>query len=267
MRAFFQELKTNGRRRTAPQRGGAARSGFDVRRPRWDDPMVLTISAHHQPPPAAWPPCSPSRAPPPTTGAGPAARGTRTQDPGPTNSNDHDPTRTKTFARNTAPTPDPTAPTPRPRSASTIDHTTSGTTSRREARPRDAQARPLLHTSRTTAPSNSRRNARLVVPAAGRDVVGPISARNRTDLEPELNRSRRSRHAAAGPHSLHVLVAGAGNGVANPGHQHRTRYGLRRRRTRPAPARARRSRRWRRRCCCGCSRRRRRRRPGPARRR
>ena len=50
--------------------------------------MVLTISAHHQPPPAAWPPCSPSRAPPPTTGAGPAARGTRTQDPGPTSSND-----------------------------------------------------------------------------------------------------------------------------------------------------------------------------------
>ena len=171
MRAFFQELKTNGRRRTAPQRGGAARSGFDVRRPRWDDPVVLTISGHHQSPAAAPSLCSHSRAPPPTTGAGPAARGTRTQDPGPTNSNDHDPTRTKTFARNTASTPDPTAPTPRPRSASTIDHTTSATTSRCEARPHDGQARPppptpgrgtentprhtthrnqLLHTSRTT---------------------------------------------------------------------------------------------------------------------
>ena len=196
MRAFFQELKANRRRRTAPQRGGAARSGFDVRRPRWDDPMVLTISGHHQPPAAAPSLCSHSRAPPPTTGAGPAARGTRTQDPGPTNSNDHDPTRTKTFARNTAPTPDPTAPTPRPRSASTIDHTTSATTSRREARPHDAQARPLLHqlqdaerrtppatqrietnllhTSRTTAPSNSRRNG--AEPDRSRAGTEPISA-------------------------------------------------------------------------------------------
>lgn len=147
MRAFFQELKTNRRRRTAPQRGGRRPIRFRRQAPALGRPHGIDhIRA----------PSTPSRGPitlfalPRPTGAGPAARGTRTQDPGPTSSNDHDPTRTKTFARNTAPTPDPTAPTPRPRSASTIDHTTSATTSRREARPHDAQARPLLHTSRTT---------------------------------------------------------------------------------------------------------------------
>ena len=114
--------------------------------------MILTISAHHQPPPAAWPLCSPSRAPPPTTGACPAARGTRTQDPGPTSSNDHDPTPTKTFARNTAPTPDPTAPTPRPRSASTIDHTTSDTTAPTNPRTRNGE-HPPRHTTHRNQPS------------------------------------------------------------------------------------------------------------------
>ena len=42
------------------------------------------------------------------------------------------------------------------------------------------------------------RDARLVTPAAGRDPAGPISVRNSTDLDAELNRSRRRRRAGSG---------------------------------------------------------------------
>ena len=69
---------------------------------------------------------------------------------------------------------------------------------------RAASSRRARHsgTSRTTPPSDSCRNARLVAPAAGRGALGPISVRNRTDLGAELNRSRREGRAAQPPRAL-----------------------------------------------------------------
>ena len=66
---------------------------------------------------------------------------------------------------------------------------------------RAASSRRARHsgTSRTTPPSDSCRNARLVAPVAGRGAVGPISSRNWTDLGAELNRSRREGRAAQPP--------------------------------------------------------------------
>ena len=217
MRAFFQELKTNGRRRTAPQRGGRRPIRFRRQAPALGRPHGIDhIRA----------PSTPTRGlaalfalPRPTAHHGRRPSGTRHPNPRP---------RTNQQQR------------PRPHA-------------NKDLRP---QHRPHTGPDRPHTPPSQRLHH-----------TPPDIRHDGAAREPELNRSRRARQAAAGPHSLHVLVAGAGNGVANPGHQHRTRYGLRRRRTRPAPARARRSRRWRRRCCCGCSRRRRRRRPGPARRR
>ena len=66
---------------------------------------------------------------------------------------------------------------------------------------RAASSRRARHsgTSRTTPPSDSCRNARLVAPAAGRGALGPISVRNRTDLGTEPDRSRREGRAAQPP--------------------------------------------------------------------
>ena len=73
---------------------------------------------------------------------------------------------------------------------------------------RAASSRRARHsgTSRTTPPSDSCRNARLVAPAAGRGALGPISVRNRTDLGAELNRSR----CGTGP------ISARGTGRATP---------------------------------------------------